>query len=115
MHQRYIAALDRVAAMTSADSDERPCGTWWGESSPLVHQLKIVVPPRSKYCNATRKCIPIFDHYCVFLRAPIGRDNYAKFIAVLGFTAATSICVFAASLLQVLGSPAGLMSPVPVM
>lgn len=39
----------------------------------------MVGPPRSKYCSATRRCVPVFDHYCTFLRNVVGQDNYAFF------------------------------------
>lgn len=96
MRRRYLAALEHAAGVVASDSEKPPNsrrGTWWGETSPLIHQLGVVGPPRSKYCHATRQCVPVFDHYCAFFRMPIGRDNYGVFVLTLVTTAATSICI----------------------
>eukprot|EP00435_Cladocopium_sp_Y103_P000236 s1557_g1.t1 len=48
-------------------------------------------PERSKFCTARRQCVPMFDHYCAFLRAlalavmqvplrnSVGPGNYGAF------------------------------------
>merc|ERR1712032_431246 len=78
--ERYKAALRR-AAMTE-EHDTRTVN-WWGERAPVIHQLQIVGPPRSKYCKALRECVPIFDHYCDFLRNSVGANSYPLFCAVI--------------------------------
>ena len=55
--------------------------------SPVVlhHRAKLAGPPRSKFDASTRGVVLDFDHYCVFLRRPVGRGNYGAFLGVVAF------------------------------
>ncbi|KAH8066542.1 hypothetical protein JL722_989 [Aureococcus anophagefferens] len=55
--------------------------------SPVVlhHRAKVAGPPRSKFDASTRGVVLDFDHYCVFLRRPVGRGNYGAFLGVVAF------------------------------
>eukprot|EP00747_Dinoflagellata_sp_TGD_P054428 gnl/TRDRNA2_/TRDRNA2_149009_c2_seq1.p1 gnl/TRDRNA2_/TRDRNA2_149009_c2~~gnl/TRDRNA2_/TRDRNA2_149009_c2_seq1.p1 ORF type:complete len:262 (-),score=28.15 gnl/TRDRNA2_/TRDRNA2_149009_c2_seq1:12-746(-) len=99
LRQAYVAALDAAAAVSEHDTGRKAC-SWWGcETSPLIHQLGMVGPPRSKFCKATRECIPVFDHYCPFLRHPVGRDNYAAFFGTILSAAVACFCLAVAAVL----------------
>lgn len=95
---RYKDALDRAAAVTADDSREQICN-WWQEREPLIHQLAMVGPMRSKYCSATRRCILVYDHYCSFLRKPVGQSNYAAFAWTVTLATITCSCLVAIALL----------------
>lgn len=100
--ESYQAALACAAAVAAEDC-ERQVFNWWGEAGPVIHQLAMVGPLRSKYCSATRRCIPVFDHYCTFLRNPVGMENYCAFAAtvVLATTACTSLSLISLSLMKI--------------
>eukprot|EP00408_Alexandrium_pacificum_P013458 CAMPEP_0171222310 /NCGR_PEP_ID=MMETSP0790-20130122/35198_1 /TAXON_ID=2925 /ORGANISM="Alexandrium catenella, Strain OF101" /LENGTH=193 /DNA_ID=CAMNT_0011688253 /DNA_START=19 /DNA_END=598 /DNA_ORIENTATION=- len=85
----------------------RKAGNWWGERAPVIHQLSIVGPERSKYCKATRQCIPLFDHYCAFLRNPVGQDNYAAFISTIVWSAVSCVCLAQAAAILFYGCLGG--------
>ncbi|CAE7266307.1 SWF1 [Symbiodinium sp. KB8] len=59
----------------------------------MHHELEMLGPERSKYCTATRQCVPIFDHYCAFLRNSIGPGNYAAFFAAMLCAATTCLAL----------------------
>lgn len=106
---RYQAALASAAAVTQADYRERPARMlypaetdWWRESGPIIHQLAVVGPLRSKFCKATRRVVPLFDHYCAFLRAPVGVHNFWSFVGTVALSAITCLCVALASMPLVL-------------
>lgn len=100
--ERYKNALDSAAAVTQEQCGKNRDG-WWREPGPtVVHQLAVVGPPRSKFCKGTRRVVPLFDHYCAFLRAPVGVHNYWSFVGVLTLCAVTCLCVAAASMPLVL-------------
>lgn len=88
----YVAALDHCARITMFEAGRRRCN-WWGETWPLMHALAAVGPPRSKYCYATRQCVAVFDHYCKFMRHPIGRDNYRMFLSMLLLSFFICVCL----------------------
>jgi len=96
---KYDSALVRAAAVTAADAGKRGVN-WWDETGTIIHQLRIVGPERSRYCTATRRCIPVFDHYCVFLRAPVGRDNFAAFFATLVLVVIALTCLLCAAIFE---------------
>jgi len=85
----YEAALRSVAAVTAESPAWR--ASWWGVPGPVVHQLRVVGPARSKFCTGQRQIVPEYDHYCTFTRSPIGRDNYMYFMATIIFAALTCI------------------------
>lgn len=98
--QCYEAALSHASGITADDADDK--GTnWWQERNPLIHQMAIVAPPRSKYSSATRQCVPIFDHYCVFLRTPVGRDNFPAFFATIALAGLASVCLLASAIVLI--------------
>jgi len=86
--------LSHASGITVDDADDKG-RNWWRERNPLIHQMAMVAPARSKYCSATRQCVPIFDHYCVFLHNPVGRDNYPAFFATIVLAGLASSCLFA--------------------
>ncbi|CAE7469751.1 PAT23 [Symbiodinium natans] len=90
LRTRYRQAVDHAAAVRAADADNSEF-SWWGTRAPLHHELEMVGPERSKYCTATRQCVPIFDHYCAFLRNSVGPGNYAAFFAAMLCAAATCL------------------------
>lgn len=45
---------------------------------------------RSKYCRNTNSHIPRFDHYCGWLRNPVGEENYRIFLLFLAIQTFTS-------------------------
>lgn len=47
------------------------------------HYCRIYRPLRSIHSKQLRRCIPHFDHYCVFLGNHVGRDNYPYYISSL--------------------------------
>ena len=47
------------------------------------HYCRIFQPLRSRHCKTLDRCVPNYDHYCIFLRNHIGRDNYPYFIGSL--------------------------------
>jgi len=100
--ERYQSALNRAAAVTVADCDREVVVNWWGEVEPLIHEMRMVGPARSKYCFATRCCIAGFDHYCPFLRNSVSQDNYAAFAAtvLLATIASGSLVGIALSVLR---------------
>ena len=49
----------------------------------LCHTCRVVRPLRSKHCQALKRCVNKFDHYCPFVSNTIGRDNYKYFIGLL--------------------------------
>lgn len=89
---QYAQALDAAASVTE-DVRSTPMGPpWWGDArGPVVHQLAAVGPERAKYCTATRRIVPVYDHYCTFVRGPIGRDNYAHFLAIITMASCSSL------------------------
>ncbi|CAE7808429.1 PAT23 [Symbiodinium microadriaticum] len=89
---RYHQALDHAAAVQAADPDSSEF-CWWGTRAPMHHELEMLGPERSKYCTATRQCVPIFDHYCAFLRNSIGPGNYAAFFAAMLCAATTCLAL----------------------
>lgn len=89
---RYRQALDHAAAVQAADPDSSEF-CWWGTRAPMHHELEMLGPERSKYCTATRQCVPIFDHYCAFLRNSIGPGNYAAFFAAMLCAATTCLAL----------------------
>jgi len=71
--------------------------------------LKFRKVPRSKYDRMTGKCVPKFDHYCVWLNNTVGEENYRFFLLFLvvhqgmlfyGFGA---VCCIFATLIRVNG------------
>eukprot|EP00928_Gymnodinium_smaydae_P035656 TRINITY_DN25056_c0_g1_i1.p1 TRINITY_DN25056_c0_g1~~TRINITY_DN25056_c0_g1_i1.p1 ORF type:complete len:592 (-),score=86.05 TRINITY_DN25056_c0_g1_i1:205-1875(-) len=90
--QRYADALDVAASVVATDTLTDGLNHWH-ERGPLIHELCIVGPPRSKYCHAARVCVPVFDHYCGFLRNAVGRDNYASFFGTLVFAVPACSCL----------------------
>lgn len=106
LQSRYAAALDRAASVTAGDAGCK-ANNWWGERAPVIHQLAIVGPERSKYCSSTRQCIPLFDHYCVFLRNPVGQDNYGAFLSTIMWSAISCICLMQAAVLLYYRCPEG--------
>lgn len=90
---QYHSACNRAAAVTVADCD-REESNWWGEVEPLIHQMGMVGPARSKYCFATRRCIAEFDHYCSFLRNSVSQDNYPAFAATVLLATVACGCMF---------------------
>ena len=53
------------------------------------HYCRIYKPIRSKHSKTLERCVPTYDHYCVFLENHVGRDNYIYYISSLA--AATMI------------------------
>ena len=47
------------------------------------HYCRNFQPLRSRHSKTLGRCIPNYDHYCIFLRNHIGRDNYPYFIGSL--------------------------------
>eukprot|EP00929_Paragymnodinium_shiwhaense_P083533 TRINITY_DN44566_c0_g3_i1.p1 TRINITY_DN44566_c0_g3~~TRINITY_DN44566_c0_g3_i1.p1 ORF type:complete len:519 (+),score=69.96 TRINITY_DN44566_c0_g3_i1:60-1616(+) len=90
---RYRAALEKIAAVGTNSKEAH--GSWCSEVGPLIHQFQIVGPPRSKYCAATRRCVPLFDHYCAFLRCTVGRDNYGYFFGTIVISTISCGCLAA--------------------
>jgi len=101
--ERYQTALTTAAEVTQDHCrGKRVKIGWWGERGPVVHQLAVVGPPRSKFCKATRRVVPVFDHYCAFLRAPVGIHNYWSFTGVVVLSSLTALFVAAAAMPLVL-------------
>lgn len=95
VRQRYKEALDAAAAVTAADAGRHACH-WWGpagQRGEVIHQLAMIGPQRSRYCKGTRKCILVFDHYCVFLRGPVGQGNYGSFLGTVVFSEIACLCL----------------------
>ncbi|CAJ1445545.1 unnamed protein product [Effrenium voratum] len=78
--RRYKHVLQHAAAVKADDPDPGDFN-WWGTKAQVVHELEMLGPERSKFCTATRQCVPMFDHYCAFLRNSVGPGNYAAFIS----------------------------------
>ncbi|CAJ1366633.1 unnamed protein product, partial [Effrenium voratum] len=69
--RRYKHVLQHAAAVKADDPDPGDFN-WWGTKAQVVHELEMLGPERSKFCTATRQCVPMFDHYCAFLRNSVG-------------------------------------------
>jgi DHHC palmitoyltransferase len=52
-------------------------------TSFCCHYCRTYRPLRSIHSKSLRRCIPQFDHYCVFLGNHVGRDNYPYYISSL--------------------------------
>lgn len=52
-------------------------------TSFCCHYCRTYRPLRSMHSKSLRRCIPQFDHYCVFLGNHVGRDNYPYYISSL--------------------------------
>lgn len=103
---RYEAALNHASSITVKDAGWNS-SNYWGEHGPMIHQLSIVGPLRSKYCNARRECVPMFDHYCAFLRNSVGEGNYAFFFATTVWSTASCLCLTSAAVLIAQMEPGG--------
>ncbi|CAL1162023.1 unnamed protein product [Cladocopium goreaui] len=73
----YEEALRHAAAITWTSPEE--AFNWWGTKGTVIHELQMLGPERSKFCTARRQCVPMFDHYCAFLRNSVGPGNYGAF------------------------------------
>mmetsp|Transcript_22110 Transcript_22110/g.29153 ORF Transcript_22110/g.29153 Transcript_22110/m.29153 type:complete len:387 (-) Transcript_22110:53-1213(-) len=49
----------------------------------ICQTLQIKKIARSKYDKYTHRHIPRFDHYCIWLKSPIGEENYRFFVLFL--------------------------------
>ncbi|CBY40600.1 unnamed protein product [Oikopleura dioica] len=49
-------------------------------SSSYCHQLRIILPPKAKYCKLTSAAYYDFDHHCLFLQRTIARGNHRLFV-----------------------------------
>ena len=76
----------------------------------MLHELHMVGPERSKFCalslravvrwlrgSARRQCVPVFDHYCAFLRSSVGQGNYGAFFGCVLLSLTTCSCLVAAA------------------
>jgi hypothetical protein len=64
---------------------------------PTLHQRKLA---RSKYDRYTDKHVPRFDHFCGWLRQPIGEENYREFLVFVGIHA--FMCAYGSILIGIL-------------
>ena len=58
-------------------------------------------PPRSSHDRKTDRCVPKFDHFCIFLGNTVGRSNYLWFLCFVGLTSFGAIYFVCFSLWQV--------------
>ena len=56
--------------------------------------------PRSKFCKYTKRHVPRYDHYCVWLNQPIGEENYRYFLMCVIST--TFLCWYGSYILTFL-------------
>jgi len=93
----YAAAILTAAQVGEDAEDTANRSNWWagqrGLRSPIFHQVSAIGPERSKYCSASRAILSEYDHYCVFLRRPVARENYGAFLGTIILAAATCVCV----------------------
>ena len=57
----------------------------YSEMKSVCHVCRIYRHPalRAGHCKQIQRCIPHYDHYCVFLGKVIGKDNFIYFMAFL--------------------------------
>ena len=70
----YEQALASAADGSFEDQSSMPA---------LCHTCRIVKPLRSKHCTITKKCVPMFDHFCPYIGNCIGGGNYIYFCAFI--------------------------------
>ena len=62
------------------------------------HYCRTYRPLRSIHSKSLRRCIPQFDHYCIFLGNHVGRDNYPYYISSLVAAVGVVMPLFIANL-----------------
>lgn len=82
-----------------------------------VCQLPVL--PKSRHCRACNKCVPVFDHHCMWLNNCIGERNYYDFLGCIysvavmtGISLVVCVYVFIDQLDDPKSSPIGLPSGV---
>jgi len=96
------ARANVVEAAIAADApakDQRshypaPSSTSSSSSSPCCHICRIWKRSHEGHSPVTHRCIPEYDHYCVYLGHEIGRDNYPMFFYALGTMAIVALPSF---------------------
>jgi hypothetical protein len=48
-----------------------------------VGEMKMILPPQTKYCKITKKAIKGFDHHCLFLMKSIGHGSHHIFLVFM--------------------------------
>ena len=62
--------------------------------SACCHICRTWKKPHEGHSPITHRCIPDYDHYCVYLGHEIGRENYPFFFYALGLMATVNLPVF---------------------
>ena len=86
--QQYESALQSASDGTLAESN----------SLPLCHTCRIAKPLRSKHCNVSKRCVPMFDHYCPYIHNTIGGGNYMQFMQFIFTGMFCQLATFAAAI-----------------
>jgi len=89
------AGVKEAAAATAEQSNSRILrGDTTHVASDCCHICRTWKRDHVGHSPVTHRCIPDYDHYCVYLGQDIGRDNYPAFFFALGLMAVVVMPVF---------------------
>jgi hypothetical protein len=60
----------------------------------VCHLCHCYRPLRAAHSHHSQRCVPLYDHFCAFLWADIGRDNYGSFVCLVALVATIAVPLF---------------------
>ena len=85
--------VEAAVAAETASTQRGPVGS---SPSACCHICRIWKKPHEGHSPVTYRCIPDYDHFCVYLGHDIGRDNYPTFFYALGLMGVVALPTFLA-------------------
>ena len=79
------------AAVTGIAAHVAEHGVLPDHAHAFCRSCLVVRPPRCKHDKISGRCVVDFDHFCIFMDAPIGRSNRADFVLFLLATTAAAV------------------------
>jgi hypothetical protein len=79
----YNEGLDLIYTSSNIKDTKTFKNPYKLSSNICCHQCRRYHVLRSKHSSKLNRCIPQYDHYCIFLLNHVGRDNYVYYILSL--------------------------------